>query len=266
MSNINADRFLNSLDNVPEKMLVVTTISLNSGPNKVQSTDIVSHDLSKHLDACRALFDDADVTQVRVVSSVGALIWDSEVERRQMSELYSSKMRSYAGIGSHETPDEVLDWMSNIGQFLATKGYVLRSGFADGADKAFARGAEVENGAMENFLPWPGFNGAPIGDERFIYVTDEASILKAERTAMESHPNWAACSRAARNMHTRNVYQVLGRNLDDPVDFIVCWTPRGKRGGGTGQALRIAHPLGIRIYDLALEEDQERLSQLLGSI
>lgn len=176
-------------------------------------------------------------------------------------------MPSYAGIGSRETPDEVLDWMSNIGQFLGTKGYVLRSGFADGADKAFARGAETVDGPMENFLPWPGFNGAPRSDDdRFIHVDDPETLNAASEIAMQSHPNWAACSNAARNMHTRNVYQVLGRKLDDPVDFIVCWTPRGKRGGGTGQALRIAHPLGIRIYDLALEEDQESLSQLLGSI
>lgn len=95
MSNINADKFLNSLDSVPEKMVVVTTISLNSGPDKIQSTNIVSHDLSKHLYACRTLFDDADVMQVRVTTPGGTLIWDSKVERRQMVGLYGSKPKEF---------------------------------------------------------------------------------------------------------------------------------------------------------------------------
>jgi cell division GTPase FtsZ len=53
-----------------------------------------------------------------------------------------------------------------------------------------------------------------------------------------------------RKLHARNAMIVLGKNLDDPVDFIICWTPGGTGSGGTGQALRIARAYGIPVYDL----------------
>ena len=75
-------------------------------------------------------------------------------------------MLYYAGIGSRETPEHVIHWMHIIGEQLAEK-WVVRSGFADGADKAFCYGAETGNGEMEIYLPWAGFNGAPHNDGRF---------------------------------------------------------------------------------------------------
>ena len=52
---------------------------------------------------------------------------------------------TYAGIGSRETPKEILKEMTKIGQELESKGYTLRSGGAIGADKAF-EGANQNNG------------------------------------------------------------------------------------------------------------------------
>jgi predicted Rossmann fold nucleotide-binding protein DprA/Smf involved in DNA uptake len=43
----------------------------------------------------------------------------------------------YAGIGSRETPKEVLKSMTNYAKELSATGWVLRSGGADGADTAF---------------------------------------------------------------------------------------------------------------------------------
>ena len=48
----------------------------------------------------------------------------------------------YAGIGSRETPGLMLGAFARIGEFLAKKGYTLRSGGADGADTAFEVGCD----------------------------------------------------------------------------------------------------------------------------
>ena len=93
MSNVHVDAFLNSLDKVPEKMMVSMTITLKSGNVKTNARSVNTSDLGNLIDACRALFDDADVKQVIVGSaSKGSVIWDSEVERQQMTELYGSKI------------------------------------------------------------------------------------------------------------------------------------------------------------------------------
>lgn len=40
----------------------------------------------------------------------------------------------YTGVGSRETPKEVLNYFSKLAYFLASNNYILRSGHAQGAD------------------------------------------------------------------------------------------------------------------------------------
>lgn len=134
-------------------------------------------------------------------------------------------MKYYAGIGSRDTPDYVLKKMKRIAEQL--EGYTLRSGGAIGADTAFEEGASKK----EIF--------------RAEDATDDAIELSSKY-----HPNWNACSKYAKKLHGRNAMIILGKNLDSPVEFVMCWTKSGKGGGGTGQALRIAKDYGIKIYDL----------------
>lgn len=182
-----------------------------------------------------------------------------------LNQMRPPKMLYYAGIGSRQTPDDVIAQMQSIGSQLADV-WTVRSGFADGADKAFCFGAEEAGGAMENFVPWQGFNGAPSSydDDRFIYhQIDSATVDRAWAIAKKFHPNWDACSTAAKAMHTRNVYQVLGRDLTTHSHMVVCWTPRGSGSGGTGQAIRIARGYGIPVFDLAIEEHKEKLCEFV---
>jgi hypothetical protein len=57
----------------------------------------------------------------------------------------------------------------------------------------------------------------------------------------------------------RNAYQVLSTTLEDPVDFVICWTKGGKLVGGTAQAMKIAMDFGVPIYNLANVKDIRRL-------
>ena len=45
----------------------------------------------------------------------------------------------------------------------------------------------------------------------------------------------------------RNSYQVLGKNLDTPCNFIICYH---QNSGGTMQAVRIAKHYQIPVYNL----------------
>ena len=47
-------------------------------------------------------------------------------------------MLTYTGIGSRNTPDEILEKMFVIGEELAKAGWCLRSGYADALDEACA--------------------------------------------------------------------------------------------------------------------------------
>jgi len=148
----------------------------------------------------------------------------------------------YTGIGSRETPRDVMITMYHFAIRMAERGLVLRSGGADGADTAFECGARKAGGSTEIYLPWHGFNGR---DSQFTRPTDAAQAL-----ASEIHPAWDRCSRGARMLHARNCHQVLGMDLATPSAFVVCWTPGGKDVGGTRTAITLARTSGIRVFNL----------------
>lgn len=155
----------------------------------------------------------------------------------------------YAGIGSRTTPPEVLKKMEAAGRAMAVLGFTLRSGGAEGADEAFERGCDLRNGAKEIYLPWQHFrkNPSPLF----------GSTKEARAIAKQYHPNWEVLGDRARDFMGRNSFQILGRDLQTPVTFVLCWTPGGKTIGGTGQALRIAEDRGIPIINFATHTDDE---------
>lgn len=147
-------------------------------------------------------------------------------------------MNLYAGIGSRETPADVCDRMTRLALVQQQRGFILRSGGAQGADEAFERGA---GDLKEIWLPWLGWRG----HTSKLVPTEEAFAL-----AEHFHPAWHRCTEAARCMHARNMHQVLGRDLETPVDYVICWTPDGKASGGTGQAIRVAEHFRIPVLNL----------------
>lgn len=163
-------------------------------------------------------------------------------------------MKFYAGVGSRETPVPVLDQMRHLATKLAQEGWVLRSGGAPGADTAFERGAWPD---CRVYLPWAGFEGRD-----GIVCGDSLALAKI---AAEFHPVWDKLRQGAKKLMTRNVAQVLGYWEEDvPSSFIVCWTPGGKGGGGTGQAIRIARAYDVPVFDLAKPEALGLLNEFLN--
>lgn len=160
----------------------------------------------------------------------------------------------YAGIGSRETPESILNLMKQMGAHLAKIGVVLRSGGAEGADQAFEEGCDSVNGLKEIYLPWKNFQNS----HSKLIVGPPGT--KAYEIAEEYHPYWANLSDGVKKLQARNSHQVLGEDLATLSNFVICYTAKGKGKGGTGQAIRIAKAHNIPIFDCGLyEEDLELL-------
>jgi hypothetical protein len=155
--------------------------------------------------------------------------------------------KAYAGIGARNTPDDVLDTMFELAEDLEQLGYILRTGGAEGADTAFYQGVQNPKNA-EVYLPWQGYNN---------YRTNKQIIIpkQAYDLARMHHPNWDACKPAVQKLHARNNQIILGANLENPVDFVICYTPNGSATGGTGQAIRVADAELIHVFDLGIGID-----------
>ena len=166
---------------------------------------------------------------------------------------------TYAGVGSRRAPGDVLQLAELTAEALALKGWTLRSGHAPGADQAFERGAGRK---AEVYLPWPTFEyGEPLEADLIV----DRPHPRAYELAAEHHPACDRLSRGARALHARNMHQILGRRLDDPCRFVLCWTPGAAETGGTGQAMRAARACGMPVYNLAVEGVRARAEGLVDA-
>jgi len=148
-------------------------------------------------------------------------------------------MISYAGIGSRDTPVSVQLKMTAIATKLSQSNYLLRSGRARGADIAFECGADKK----EIYLPWDGFNEKY--EDNLSYIVPPYTRYYTDKF----HPNPKSLSPKGLKFMSRNAYQILGIGLNDPVEFVLCWTKDGKFSGGTGQACRIAESINIPVFN-----------------
>lgn len=154
----------------------------------------------------------------------------------------------YAGIGSRQAPTDVLIKMTQLAKALEARGYTLLSGGAEGSDKAFEAGAKT----------------------KVSYSASDAGSI-AIAIAKEIHPRPELLKPYPLRLMARNCYEVFGRHLNSPVDFLLCWTPDGCeshttrtfRTGGTGQAIEMASRKGIPVLNLENADWRSRLLALL---
>jgi len=170
-------------------------------------------------------------------------------------------MKSYAGIGSRQTPRPILLNMTLFAETLS-RSYILRTGGASGADSAFLEG--VKRTGSENFevyIPQNNFNGHRVSESLNItdYIPQEAYEM-----ARKFHPKFDRLGEYAKKLMARNSLQVFGKRMDDPVEFIICYTSDGKASGGTGQALRIAEHYDITAYNLHNVDDFKYVKEMVN--
>lgn len=163
----------------------------------------------------------------------------------------------YAGIGSRETPENILNRMRVIAKHLATTfpNLILRTGGAHGADTAFEAGCLKGNGKVELYLPWNGYN------DRYNNVVLYEPTYDAIQMAKSFHPAGSRLTQGALKLHGRNSHIVLGKDLDKPVSFVICYTK--PKTGGTSQALRIAESLNIPIINFWYDSAESQYNEIL---
>lgn len=176
----------------------------------------------------------------------------------------------YTGIGSRETPADILEQMRWLANRLFHVGYTLRSGGASGADQEFEWGlanADPNKQLIQNrseiYLPWKTFEEE---NRSWIIPKLNNALSPAFEIAAQFHPAWNRLSWGAKKLQARNSHQVLGANCNIPIlsDFVICWTKNAKGGGGTGQAIRIAKAFKVPVYDLADDEAILKVTEYLN--
>lgn len=157
----------------------------------------------------------------------------------------------------------LIELVIEIGNIAKKNNWKLRSGAADGMDSLF------ENNWCDNkeiYLPYENFNRRAPGIYGAIYVEDPVTVSYAQAIVSKVHPVWKRLDKRAKEMHTRNVFQALGEDLNTPSDICVFYapvSPSGEVEGGTRTAVVICEQNGIPTYNLRNTDDVIKLRAFL---
>lgn len=175
-----------------------------------------------------------------------------------------SQPKYYAGIGSRSTPQEIQEFQTRIATRLEEDGWLLSSGAAEGSDEAFEKGVScISNNRI--IIPRNGFNKRHANDG-YVNFGNATQLMKNQCDALVStiHPVWGNLPRWMKNLHSRNVMQILGPELDSPVKFVLYWAPVDRHCvpvGGTRTAVVLANMLGIPTFNMLHKDVIERLER-----
>lgn len=153
-------------------------------------------------------------------------------------------MNLFSGIGSRKTPLEICKIMTRIGEKLQEKGYILRSGAAIGADKAFEKNVKSENKCIytvKNF---------DYSEENYSFCYNELISVWDKSLNFDNYDNYCKI------LLLRDINQVLGSKETslEKSKFLICWTPHENYSkinvGGSRIAIRCALKHGIKVHNL----------------
>lgn len=149
-------------------------------------------------------------------------------------------MLRYAGIGNRTIDEFYFEFLESLALFLSQE-YTLCSGGAKGSDSAFEFGAR---GKANIF--------------RASDATPESILL-----ASKYHGNWDKCDDYTKKLHGRNAMIILGKDLNWPVEFVICYAINETRGG-TSLGLKIASDHKIPVFNVAKAEGYEEFKEYLN--
>lgn len=163
-------------------------------------------------------------------------------------------------IGNRDVPEHARVKYVPIVKALLKAGHEGRSGGAKGMDYVLTQAIEelmtegLTGFKASVYIPTRQFNDLQWGKlgHRVHYVKWFKNYDKAVELAGQCHPAWHHCDDYSRSMHARNVYEILGTDLNTPSDFVLCYAKTNRNGvviGGTGTAIKLAQCHSVPVYN-----------------
>ena len=153
----------------------------------------------------------------------------------------------YTGIGVAQVSGKMKDSISSIAKYFSDKGYTLRTDLDKGMNEAFRSSSEskelyaIEGETVENAI-----TAIPTD-----YILSDMK---------ENCLSLTAINKESKKKIVRGYYELLGKDLKTPSEFLVCYDPCT---GVVNHIHRLANRLGIKVYNLY---EKDVLKELLQQI
>lgn len=174
------------------------------------------------------------------------------------------KQMSVAIIGSRRITEKQFDYLVKVGEAFARRGWVVRTGCADGADHAGMTGTRnVNPDLLHLFLPWSTYNKGYQEETDTVTIYDEKQHQEWAKSVSIFHPAPDKLKQGAFKLMARN-YGIIMHGT--PVDVVVAFPISDTDVGGTGQGMRLAKEYEIPLYTVCNRADRLALKQFIESI
>ncbi len=182
-------------------------------------------------------------------------------------------------VGSREVPEDELELLIRVGRTFTDMGYDISSGDAFGSDRAGwvgARQSDRYDAHNARIYLVDSYRNRQRAIEHGFKIAQDYSEnwITAEAIALKARGSWNGIdgphNQFKRDLHVRNVFQILGHSLIDPVKAMVYYAPvkgrpeREQVDGGTNTALQIAKTVGIeKRYNIATKVGYDWVNEFL---
>lgn len=164
------------------------------------------------------------------------------------------KQHIFTGVGARIIPSSIFKILYDIGINLMADNWVCRTGTATGSDMAFRESYIAMSKNLEVYTA------------RNILDNDFNNADLAKRIVRNYHPCYDRIqSEYSKALLARNVYQILGSDLNTPSEIVFCYTENGEIKGGTSIAIRIAQHYGIPIVNLGNPKHLKAIADYLNN-
>lgn len=181
----------------------------------------------------------------------------------------------YAILGAPDTPSHVLQEFSDIARMLAAKKFKVRvttddSRKQEGKPPAALVGKAVRETVgtrYELIKPWNTFGDT---EGEALTATGTTSDRGVEMAAL-FQPAMTKLPDAVKKIIAANVHVMLGKFLESPVEFLVCYTEDGAENskevtfktGNVGLAIRVATSYNIPVINFKNPNSRSRLEDIM---
>ena len=168
---------------------------------------------------------------------------------------------------------EASELFYDVAKTCAELGHIHRSGGASGADliaetayrDAIYAGKAI-NSQVEIFIPWKSFQAKRDLDNPLSHLhivpSDPVLIKQSEDMVRKTHPTPERLTRGAMKLHSRNMNQVFGLDLQTPIEANICWTENGIKSGGTASAITLCERNNIPVFNLGRKDQDVVLEEI----
>lgn len=164
--------------------------------------------------------------------------------------------------GNKEAPQDILEKVKALAQFLESKGFTIRVG----GDGPVEEAAEKAVSKKELILPWKGFAEK---DSQLTW-----SIERAHHIAKLFHPTYDQLKKGVHGILAKNARLVMGHKMLSPSTVLVVWTADGVEKSRdvttttsfAGHPIKIANAAGIPVFNLGNPSAEQRLHDFVASM